>query len=153
MSVYYFLSTSDKNFPDLLSPKKHRPDGSAMNVFSCEEDLYELEIIKEHTGGYRDIPFYTKLPFIYTIDWQFTKERCSRLFEHIKANAEGKNKYELHRIWLANCISKSSFRKDIQNGVDSVKKISLSLNTDRESAASILAEAFSGEDFLQITLY
>lgn len=42
MSVYYFLSTSDKNFPDLLSPKKHRPDGSALNVFSCEEDLYEL---------------------------------------------------------------------------------------------------------------
>ena len=153
MSVYCFLSTNNKDFPDLLSPKKHRPDGSALNVFSFEEDLHELEIIKESSYGYRDIPFYTKLPYIYTIDWQCTAERCRQLFEHIKANAKSKSRYEIHRIWLANCISKSAFQRDVARGTTSVKKTALSLKRDTDSAALLLAENFEEGDFLQITLY
>ena len=153
MSVYYFLATDDRNFPDLLSPKKHRSDGTALNVFSCMADLYELEIIKEQDKGYKDIPYYTKLPYIYTIDWQCTEERCRQLFEYIKANSKSKYKYEIYQIWLANCISKSAFRKDIENGVAAVRKASLSLNTDVEGAVSFLAELFEEGEFLHITLY
>lgn len=153
MSVYYFLATNDKDFPNLLSPKKHRSDGTALNVFSCIEDLYELEIIKEQEYSYKDIPYYTKLPYAYAIDWQCTEERCRQLFEHIKANAKSKYKYEVYQIWLANCISKSTFQKDIEKGLSSVKTPSFSLDADTEEAISFLMEAFANGEFMRITLY
>lgn len=153
MSVYDFLSTDDNNFPSLFHPKKHGKDGRALTRFESEEDLHELEIIKETGGVYADIPFYTKLTFIFTIDWQYSEERCKALLEHIKANSVKDRHYELHRIWLANARSKSSFNRDVEQGIQSVLKLSLPLNGDTPQTLKELNKAFDGGNFFCIKFY
>lgn len=61
MSVFDFLATDDRDFPQLYSPKKHDPLGKPIFQFQSEEDLNELELLavqREETCG--DVLYYTK---------------------------------------------------------------------------------------------
>ena len=61
-----------------------------INVFQCEDDLYDLEI----TPGmaFYDIPYYTKLSNIYDLNFRYTPERCEMLYDYLISNCKGYKK-------------------------------------------------------------
>ena len=89
MSSYLFIAC-EYQLATLYSPKLHKPDGRKINVFQCEDDLYDLEI----TPGmeFYDIPYYTKLSNIYDLNFRYTPERCEMLYDYLISNCKGYKK-------------------------------------------------------------
>lgn len=69
MSLYQFIA-SDYEIPEILSEKKHNPDGSDKLEFDSEADLEALDIKKlSPEEVYPDVPFYTNRDYLYELDW------------------------------------------------------------------------------------
>lgn len=148
MSSYLFIAC-EYELPTLYSPKLHKPDGREINVFQCEDDLYDLEI----TPGmvFYDIPYYTKLSNIYDLNFRYTEERCKRLYDYLISNCKRYKKCEVWSIWLANCATKRSFKNDIKKELKNLEVISLPLN---ELTVDILKYILdSNETPKKLTLY
>lgn len=124
MSDYKFIAC-EYELPTLYSPKLHKPDGRGINVFQCEDDLYDLKIISGM--DYYDIPYYTKLQNIYDLNFRYTEERCQRLYNYLTSNCKRYKKCEVWSIWLANCSTKRSFKSDIKKELKNLEVISIPL--------------------------
>lgn len=86
--------------PALLSPKLHHPDGRDKK-FEALEDLGDLEIVREMIGYlFVDITAYTKLPYIYRLNLDYTPERGQRLLDYLKAHCQSGKRCELWVIDL-----------------------------------------------------
>ena len=97
ISVYQFIA-SEYELPALLSPKLHHPDGRDKK-FESIEDLGDLEIVREMIGYlFVDITAYTKLPYIYRLNLDYTPERGQRLWEYLKTNCQSGKRCELWNI-------------------------------------------------------
>ena len=125
MSSYLFVAC-EYELPTLYSPKLHKPDGSEINVFESEEDLYDLEIIPGMI--FDEITYYTNLPNIYHLNFAYTEERCQRLYDYLINNCKKYKKCEICSIWLVNSATKRSFKKGIKRELKNLKDISLNLN-------------------------
>ena len=125
MSSYLFIAC-EYQLATLYSPKLHKPDGRKINVFQCEDDLYDLEI----TPGmeFYDIPYYTKLSNIYDLNFRYTPERCERLYDYLISNCKRYKKWEIWSIWLANCATKRTFKNGIKRELKNLEVISLPLD-------------------------
>lgn len=148
MSSCLFIAC-EYELPILYSPKLHKPDGREINVFQSEDDLYDLEIIPGMV--FYDIPYYTKLPNIYDLNFRYTEERCQRLYDYLISNCKKYKKCEIWSIWLANCATKRSFKNNIKKELKNLETISLPLN---ELTVDILKYILdSGETPKKLTLY
>ena len=99
ISIYQFIA-SEYELPALLSPKLHHPDGRDKK-FESIEDLGDLEIVREIIGYlFVDITIYTKLPYIYRLNLEYTPERGQRLWEYLKANCQSGKRCEVWSIDL-----------------------------------------------------
>lgn len=152
MSLYDFIATDDGRFPRLLSSKKHTADGRAKNRFDSYDDLYELEILKDE-NPYKDVFFYTGLPFIYSIDWSYSQERCRTLSEHLMRNLSKGSRYEIHRILLADSRSAKSFRRDIDNGLKERRDHKLSVSVGPDRFSDELCRLFGEGEIFFVRLY
>ena len=60
-----------------------------------------MEIVREMIGYlFVDITIYTKLPYIYRLNLEYTPERGQRLWEYLKANCQSGKRCELWSIDL-----------------------------------------------------
>jgi len=121
MSFYRFIAC-EYDLPTLYSPKLHKADGTKINVFQCEDDFNDLEIIPGTL--YSDVSYYTKLPNIYDLNFEYTEDRCERLYEYLINNCKRSKKCEIWVICLANSKSKKSFLRDISEELKNLKEIS-----------------------------
>lgn len=97
ISIYQFIA-SEYELPALLSPKLHHPDGREKK-FEAIEDLGDLEIVREMIGYlFVDITIYTKLPYIYRLNLEYTPERGQRLWDYLKANCQSGKRCEVWSI-------------------------------------------------------
>jgi hypothetical protein len=97
--IYQFIASSYE-LPALLSPKLHHPDGRDKK-FESLEDLGDLEIVRELIGYLVvDITAYTKLPYIYRLNLDYTPERGQRLYDYLQANCQSGQRCELWSINL-----------------------------------------------------
>lgn len=127
MSLYQFIA-SEYELPELLSPKIHRIGVEKIEV-ACEEDLGDLEIYPEPLEeNYADIPYYTKLPYIYGINFEYTEERTQRFYQYLHSHGRKGKKLEIWTIWLANGKTKKTFRESLTQELVNLKKQSISLD-------------------------
>lgn len=151
MSVFDFLATDDRDFPQLYSPKKHDPKGKPIFRFDSEEDLKELELIsvpREETYG--DIPYYTSLPYILEVDWQFSPERCRQLLHHLREHMKPNRKYEFWHIWLANAHTEKTYKKGIAEGQSSIVKVGMNI---METDEQMVQQVYMQHEYLNIHFY
>lgn len=151
MSVFDFLATDDRDFPRLYSPKKHDSSGKPIFRFQSEEDLNELEllpVLREETYG--DVPYYTHLPYIFEVDWQFSMKRCRRMITHLQTYMKPGRQYEFWHIWLANARSNYTYRDGISRGLECLMKEGVNImEADEENIRKLYME----HEYLRIHFY
>ena len=125
MSYYSFIACEYK-LPALYSPKLHNPDGTHKYRIDSEDDFNELEIFQTETY-YLDIEYYTKLPYIYHLNFVYSDARCKQLYDYLMSNCEKWKKCEVWSIYLANARSKRTFKMDIKEALENLEEIIVSL--------------------------
>lgn len=151
MSVFDFLATDDRDFPQLYSPKKHDASGKPIFRFQSEEDLNELEllpVLREET--YSDVSYYTKLPYILEADWQFSVKRCKAMLAHLQRHMKPNRQYEFWHIWLANAHSGKTYKAGISAGLEKLTKVGINiLEADEKTIRTLYTE----HEYLRIHFY
>lgn len=120
MSAYSFIAT-DYELPELdnskekiitvreaikLGIKPHElvpwermnPDDKVM-IVDNEDDLGEL-VIAKGTAYEKNVRWYTRKQFIYSVYFRYTEFRANQLLEYLKENIIEGQKLELWSIWL-----------------------------------------------------
>jgi hypothetical protein len=101
MSLFQFIS-SNTELPQLFSVQRRFPDGALKAVIDCSDEIYDLEIIECPGELYRDIPFYTRFKYIYSIDWEASNSsNCKKLLEYLQS-IDISNEIEIWTIRLCN---------------------------------------------------
>lgn len=101
--------------PHDFIPWEEMDTNSKVLIFDKEEDLYELEILKE-TECYEDVGWYTNKTYVYLVAFKYTDERANQLLNYLRTNIIGGQELELWQIWLGdkqNIISREYNYKEI----------------------------------------
>lgn len=83
--------------PHELLPWEKMDPNTQIIVIEKEEDLNEL-VVGEDT--YYDVSEYTSYPFIYGVNFSYSKVRIEQLLNYLKENTREGQIVELWRVWI-----------------------------------------------------
>lgn len=138
MSQFDFIATSDNELKEV----KGLENDYLLN------DFHVCKVVKDET--YRDVDYYTELPYIYEVYWKADKNKCQELIDYLRANMKHNKKYELYCISLANARNRKTYKNDIKKGLEDLKRITLDIcDADSET----IKELYDQYQYLRIKFY
>lgn len=138
MSQFDFIATNDHELIEVLGLKSDY----------LLNDLHICKVEKDET--YRDVDYYTELPYIYEVYLKVDKNKCQKLIDYLKLNMKHNKKYELYCISLANARNRKTYKNDIKKGLEELKRITLDIcHIDSEN----IEKLYNQYQYLKIKFY
>lgn len=108
--------------PHELFPWEDRDPNDKILCFESEEDLGEVVIRK--TYHFEDTRCYTKMRFIYVLEFQYSPSRARDIINYIKDAIHVSEKIEIFSVWLDDIKSVNRINKNLNElSINDIKNL------------------------------